>query len=86
MAYIEEKCPIYIYGAGAIAGRIYWLYLRENEYFKGFIVSDEIKLTSDKYLKQPVYHFSDLDLKDCKIQIHHRLLYDGKLLYNILAI
>lgn len=91
LAYIEEKCPIYIYGAGAIAGRIYWLYLRENEYFKGFIVSDEIKLTSDKYLKQPVYHFSDLDLKDCKIIVAvDRQKYPDVLNrlgeYNILAI
>lgn len=69
ISFIADADRIYIYGNGLWAKRLYWTYLRNEEKFAGFIISDEFwKEENSYYDDKPIIKKSDY-AKDGKIII-----------------
>lgn len=56
--------PLYVYGAGVIACRFYWKYLRNKENFLGFVVSDGQMIDQHTFMDRPLYHLSEIVIEN----------------------
>ena len=54
-----KKSEFYIYGAGMYAAKAFWRYGKENERFKGFIVSDGKRRENELFDKR-IYEYSEI--------------------------
>lgn len=62
------KNEFYIYGTGIYAHKTYWRFGRENNKFKGFIISDNQSIDKMELFDCPIYKFSDVkDIYDTKV-------------------
>lgn len=58
----------YIYGTGMYACKTYWRFAKDNNMFKGFIVSDNKRGSETCLYNKPIYEFSEIeDIFDKKI-------------------
>lgn len=60
--FVRENREIYIYGAGFLAGNIWWVYKYKINEFKGFIVSKKTEVTKDTYFGEEVKGIDDVPL------------------------
>lgn len=67
--FIEKSNGFYIYGAGIIGCRVYWRYAHNNKNFKGFIVSDGKMENENEFMKERLFHASDLSMKGKRILV-----------------
>ena len=58
--FIEHNPNIYIYGTGVYARKIWYLFHDKMTCFKGFIISDDIKISESILYSSPVFHYSDM--------------------------
>lgn len=61
---IDNSPGFYIYGCGIWARRIYWVFCKDNKYFKGFIVSDITSLKSNRLYNYTIEQIDKIDLKN----------------------
>lgn len=58
--FIKENDEIYIYGAGYLAGNIFWAYKYLFSNFKGFIVSEKENKSDNMYFGEYVYDIREI--------------------------
>lgn len=62
--FINNGTDIYIYGTGSWARTLYWIYLRTNKKFKGFIVSDGEEMCYPEIFSHSVHFYSAVANKE----------------------
>ncbi len=65
--FLEDNPEIYIFGAGLLAGNMWWSYKYLIREFKGFVISDHSDDTPEQYFGEPIYRLSDVPKGSCMI-------------------
>ncbi len=67
--FVNSGDQLYVYGAGVIACRFYWKYLRNMGNFIGFVVSDDQMVNQHSFLGEPLYHLSEINIENKEVVV-----------------